>query len=300
MKGKNWLYVFLAFIVFLVVADQLSTDEFAGHLDFSSLFWVFWSLLAVVVIYVIYQQTSDSEGWEVGTRQVVYMAIGAALYGIFNWLFNGTTIALPSISLVAYRPSVAILIFFGYAFGPVVGFFTGAVGNILGDFLSGWGVFPTWDIGNGLMGFVAGLPMIYASRAGISKKNLAYTAGILVVAAAVLVLMNANIEFDQNWRGITDFSLFGWVFLVGGVIGLGMRYVMKGDDTTSMNVWGILAIVIGMAYAAIGDIWISGYTFVTTMVGQFAPAASSNIIFAVILAPILWSAYNSVQSRAGR
>ena len=46
--------------------------------------------------------------------------------------------------------------FFGVAFGPLVGFFSGFVGNILGDFLSGWGFFWNWSLGNGLMGFVPG------------------------------------------------------------------------------------------------------------------------------------------------
>jgi uncharacterized membrane protein len=92
----------------------------------------------------------ENKAWEVGTRQVVYMAIGAALYGVLTWWANAA--ALPSVSQVALRPSVCIPIFFGYVFGPVVGFFTGAVGNILGDFLTGWGVYPAWDVGNGFMG----------------------------------------------------------------------------------------------------------------------------------------------------
>jgi len=71
--------------------------------------------------------------WEVGTRQVVYMAIGAALYAILSYLFNGTVFVVPSVSQVALRPAIAIPMFFGYAFGPVVGFFTGAVGNMFGE-----------------------------------------------------------------------------------------------------------------------------------------------------------------------
>ncbi len=78
--------------------------------------------------------------WEVGTREVVYMAIGAALYAIFSYLFNGTVFVVPSVSQVALRPAIAIPMFFGYAFGPVVGFFTGAVGNMFGDALTGFGL----------------------------------------------------------------------------------------------------------------------------------------------------------------
>ena len=52
------------------------------------------------------------------------------------------------------------------AFGPVVGLFTGLVGNMIGDQLSGWGLLTSWNwsIANGLVGLLAGLtPMFLAS-----------------------------------------------------------------------------------------------------------------------------------------
>ena len=104
----------------------------------------------------------DKDLWKFGTREVVYVAIGAALYGVLSWATN--VIQLPSVSLVALRPAIVIPIFFGVVFGPAVGFFSGFVGNILGDALTGWGVFPIWDIGNGLIGLVAGLSVAFASR----------------------------------------------------------------------------------------------------------------------------------------
>src|SRR5207249_3400929 len=65
---------------------------------------------------------------------------------------------------VSLRPAIVIPIFFGVVFGPAVGFFSGFVGNILGDAITGWGVFPIWDIGNGLIGLVAGLSVAFANR----------------------------------------------------------------------------------------------------------------------------------------
>ena len=53
----------------------------------------------------------------------------------------------PRVSQVSLRPAIAIPMFFGYAFGPVVGFFTGAVGNMFGDALTGFGLSPQWSIG---------------------------------------------------------------------------------------------------------------------------------------------------------
>ena len=72
--------------------------------------------------------------WDVNSRTIVYAAIGAALYGILLV----AQIPIPG-STVSVRPAFALVPFFGYAFGPVVGFFTGLVGNAIGDQISGWG-----------------------------------------------------------------------------------------------------------------------------------------------------------------
>ena len=82
--------------------------------------------------------------WKFGTKEVVYAAIGAALYGVLSWASNA--LALPAAGNISLRPAVAIPMFFGVAFGPVVGFLAGAIGNVLGDFMSGWGF---WALGFG-------------------------------------------------------------------------------------------------------------------------------------------------------
>ena len=96
--------------------------------------------------------------WEFGTRQVVYGAIGAALYGVFSWATN--IFPLPAAGNVTFRPAVAVLIFFSVAYGPWVGLLAGFIGNTLGDALTGWGFYWNWSLGNGLMGLVAGLVMV--------------------------------------------------------------------------------------------------------------------------------------------
>ncbi len=95
--------------------------------------------------------------WEFKTHEVVYGAIGAALYGVFSWVTN--IIPLPAAGNITFRPAVAVLIFFGIAYGPWVGLIAGLVGNILGDAITGWGFWWHWDIGNGLMGMIPGLVM---------------------------------------------------------------------------------------------------------------------------------------------
>lgn len=57
----------------------------------------------------------NNSTWEFGTRQVVYGAIGAALYGILSWITN--IFPLPAAGNITFRPAVAVLIFFGVAYG---------------------------------------------------------------------------------------------------------------------------------------------------------------------------------------
>ena len=54
--------------------------------------------------------------WQVTSRTIVYAAIGAALYGILLV----AQIPIPG-STVSVRPAFALVPFFGYAFGPIVG-----------------------------------------------------------------------------------------------------------------------------------------------------------------------------------
>ena len=70
---------------------------------------------------------NNNSTWEFGTRQVVYGAIGAALYGALSWATN--FFPLPAAGNITFRPAVAVLIFFGVAYGPWVGFLAGLIGN---------------------------------------------------------------------------------------------------------------------------------------------------------------------------
>ena len=176
--------------------------------------------------------------WTFGTREVVYSAIGAALYGVLSWLTN--FIQLPAAGNIALRPAVAIPMFFGVAFGPIVGFIAGAIGNVIGDFLMGWGFYWAWDLGNGIMGLLPGLLAYglpdFKSQASIIKAEIGVVAGALV----------------------------------------------------------------GMLVPSLLEIFISGITLSTAIVGYWFPAALTNLINGLILVPILMVAYDAVAARSGR
>jgi uncharacterized membrane protein len=292
-KAVLWLIVLVAFVVLLALASMLTSgDKIQGLAPIGV------TAIGLIGVFAVYLVTAQSDAWEVGTRQVVYMAIGAALYGVLNYVFN--TIPMPSVSQVSLRPSICIPIFFGYAFGPVVGFFTGAVGNILGDFITGWGVYPAWDVGNGLIGMVPGLIMLFADK----RRSLNFLTGlvaVLIIIVAALVFINPQVP--GPWTGeIEDFSFWAWAFLIGGVVVIVGRFILERSsvDLAAINLWGTLGIIIGIGFAALADIWVNGYSFATAIIGEFAPAAGPNILNSMILTPILLAAYQAIQSRTGR
>src|SRR5438034_10882642 len=101
------------------------------------------------------EERSPAKIWGIGVRQIVYMALGAALYGGLSWVTN--IIQIPSAGNVSFRPAIVIPLFFGAVFGPWVGLVTGGLGNFLGAYISGYGIYWYWYVGKRLICSLAGL-----------------------------------------------------------------------------------------------------------------------------------------------
>ncbi len=296
--------VFFLLIVWIggMINPDLQLDE-TGVLRFA------FVGIGLLIVFIVYLLTRQSQIWEVGTREVVYMAIGAALYAVLSFLFNGTVFAVPSVSQVALRPAVAIPMFFGFAFGPSVGFFTGAVGNMFGDALTGFGLSPQWSVGNGLIGMVAGMTLLFKDRQkGIN--TVLVVSFILALLATLVFFLNRNVPnmmfFDPE-AGIFGDATISWFAGLSAIVGfllvVGIRFTAvfnKNPEVTAAVAWSLLGNFIGIGFAAISDIWINGYPPAVAIVGEFLPAAGPNSIFAAILVPLLVVAYSSVQRQTGR
>ncbi|HHX09097.1 MAG TPA: ECF transporter S component [Chloroflexi bacterium] len=176
--------------------------------------------------------------WAFGTNQVVYAAIGAALYAVLTWAFNIWQI--PGAGNVGIRPAIVIPMFFGIAFGPIVGFITGFVGNILADMLSGYGFWLWWDLGNGIIGLIPGLfsALIY--------------------------------KYNEQ------------------------KSIILGEISV------VLGSALGMGLASLSERWVSGADMNTVLVANFLPAFLTNIVWGLILLPLLMIAYAAIVSRSGR
>lgn len=279
--------------IVLILANLLATsgDE-ANKAEASD--WVLYLVGAAITI-AIYFFFASKPIWQVTTREVVYMAIGAALYGVLSWATN--IIQLPSVSLVSLRPAVVIPVFFGFVFGPVVGFFTGAVGNIIGDALTGWGVYPVWDIGNGLMGMIPGLVLAFSDREKATRNVLYIVAGVLIVFTGLALAFPA---VEHPWAGQTVGQWWPFLVVLLVLVVAGYLLLRRRPNIGASIVWGALGVIVGMAFASIADIWVNGYSLATALLGEFVPAAAANLFMVVILMPILTAAWEAARAQSGR
>jgi energy-coupling factor transport system substrate-specific component len=116
------------------------------------------------------QSSHLAQLWEINVSRIVYAALGAALYGGLSYVTN--VLQLPGAGNVSLRPAIVIPLLFAVLFGPLVGLFAGGVGNILGDAISGYGIFWNWDLGNALIGFIAGLAILYTFSRYTRRRNI--------------------------------------------------------------------------------------------------------------------------------
>jgi len=294
--------VIFAVIMFAFGSRTQSLGPFNFSVDQATLVLRFvFVIIGLLIAFAVYYATRENAAWEVGTREVVWMAIGAALYAVFSWLFNGTVFVVPSLSQVSLRPAIAIPMFFGFAFGPVVGFFSGAVGNIFGDALTGFGLSPQWSIGNGLIGFVAGMALLFKDKKK-SMDTVLWVSGVLALLTVVLFFFNRNVQNGFYFAASEPVSIFaGLTIVIGFVLVLVVRFAFASNENIAAAVtWGMLGNIVGILFASLSDIFINGFSLPAAVVGEFLPAAGPNLIFAAILVPLLVGAYAAVQRQSGR
>jgi uncharacterized membrane protein len=292
-RAITWLAVLGVYVILLVLANELTDGE-----RFYGLAPITVIALAMLGLYALQRATADSDAWEMGTREIAFMTLGAALYVVLSYVFNDRLDL--SVGPVALQPMVCIPVLFGYAFGPVVGFFTGAVGTLLGDFVTGWGVFPAWTIGHGLTGLIPGWVTILAR----DRRNLPVLTTLVVVVigiAAAVVFIHP--EVPEPWTGeVHSYRFWGWVLIIGGAVMLANRFLLEQASVAlaAVNLWGALGIMVGSAFASLAHIWIHEYTLGTAIIGEFAPSAATDLLNLMIFTPLVLAVYHALRRRAVR
>ena len=176
--------------------------------------------------------TKSKSLWKFGTREVVFAAIGAALYGVFAWATN--MLQIPAAANVSIRPGVVIPMFFGIAFGPIVGFITGFLGNFLSDLISGYGIWLWWDLGNGLMGLIPGL---------VANQMTTYRAVKDIILAEVMALV--GIVVGMGVASISEMWMSGMAFMAAMIANFVPAFISNAINGL------ILLPIVMVAYAAI-------------------------------------------------
>jgi energy-coupling factor transport system substrate-specific component len=163
--------------------------------------------------------------WGISTREIVFMAIGAALYGVLGWVTAALRIPGPFNSQL--RPGVVIPMFFGAIFGPWVGFFTGFVGNIIIDLLSGYGFSWNWSLGNGLLGLISGFAFILARGEQLPSLPKVLTWSLIGVLLAFLFSSVTDIWVYQTEPAAVPLQYFQVIIpnIIAGAVLLPVLYI---------------------------------------------------------------------------
>ena len=117
-------------------------------------------------------------------RRLVAVLVGATFYAGLN--LAAEHVSVPGLQVV--RPGIVVPVICGVLLGPVVGFFVGFLGSMASDLLTA-GFYWNWELGNGLIGLVAGLVPLLAVRL---RRQWA-TAAVAVVVGAVAIVMGAGL-----------------------------------------------------------------------------------------------------------
>lgn len=288
-----WLAVLITFSVLLILGNRLTDGEsFYGAPSAVVI------ALALLGLYGVRRATAGSGAWRVSTRGIVGLGIGTALYVLLAYVFNA--VLNVSVGELTVQPQVCLPILLGYAFGPVPGFFSGAVGSLLGDFVTGWGVFPVSHIAAGLSGLIPGLLTALAVREeGISRVSTVVITTIAVTASIIFIRPRA----PEPWTGeVQSFRFWAWMLLLGGAVMIANTVLLEEVSLhlAALNLYGTLGILAGHAFASLAHIWIFEYTLGTAVIAEFAPSVATDMLNLIIFAPIILATYNSLRRRRDR
>jgi uncharacterized membrane protein len=279
----------VVFALLLFLANQFTEGE-----RFYGLTMTVVIAAALIGLLGVYRATAGSGVWRIRTRHIGIMAAGAAAHATLIYLFNGL---IPiSIGPFSLQPQICVPIILGYAFSPIVGFFTGAVGSLMGDFVTGWGVFPAWHIGSGLTGLVPGLVALVSYE----RQNLRYLSTlvvILMVVTAGVVLVHPRAP--EPWTGeVRNFSFWGWTLFVVSLVMIANSFLLERVSLAlaGVNLWGTLGLIVGNAFASLAHIWTNEYVLATAVIGEFAPSAGEDAVNLMIFTPLLLAAYNVIRA----
>jgi len=278
----------LTFVAYFIapLAKPIADSGLDNSTQAIGLHFLFFIIGIALILALIYA-TRDDEAWEVDTQKPIFMVVGAVIVGVLMWLTNGLTFNIPTLSQVGFQPALVVAVMFGFLYGPVVGFMTGAGGYLLGSLFIGL-VAPHWVVGYGIVGLFAGLPKLFEDERQ-SWDVAAIITGLGGLLAAGFFFANPGVTFSQPGASApVGLSLFmGLSVLVGCALAIAVRFAFPNRPQWSVAaVWGAAGVVVGLLLAAIVEIWVSKVDFMKAAISQFIPQAGPALIAIAILVPL--------------
>jgi HAMP domain-containing protein len=225
-----------------------------------------------------------------------FILIGCAwslVYGIMNGISN--TVLLPSAPIISLRPQIALPMVVGIIVHPIAGFLTGFAGNVIGDGISGFGLWKYWNwhLANGLMGLIPGL----IRYAGIGRISTVRDFGILetAVITASAVAVGVAVLLDHLFLHFMKFpeSLPSWIlpaFLTDAVNGFILvpalliatrRLVLTLETRTILLVTTLLVLaILSTASAITWSVW-NDLVSPEAMIENFYLAGIVSVLFII-------------------
>ena len=134
----------------------------------------YYLLSALVALEILIPFFMAFEGRKPQPRELVTVAVMAAL----------VTIARVAVPLPSFKPTFAVIMLSGIAFGPETGFIVGALGALGSDFFYGQGPFTPWQMmAYGMAGVLSGIGF---AEGWLPRKN--WVMGVFCFICTVLFI----------------------------------------------------------------------------------------------------------------
>ena len=135
------------------------------------------------------------------------------------------------------------------------------------------------------------------------KKNIWAFGTNQVVYAAIGAALYAVITWAFNvWQipGAGNVGIRPGIVIIPGIFSM---LIYKYNEKKSIlfgELSVLLGVALGMALASVSEIWVSGADMNTVLLANFLPSFLTNIVWGLILLPVLMIAYAAIVQRSGR
>ena len=273
-KQRTWFR--FALILFFMAWLLRVSPALTNLAPFTPTDWHFYLVSQLLLLAGYYPLAGyPTEQWT--RRRWVLVLAGLLLYAVVSWATN--IFRYPGITSITLRLGVVIPLLWGLKLGPAAGFVVGAGGNHLGDMLTGWGFFPMWNVGNGLMGLVAGL--VYLAPASPRLVRFLLAAEFVLLAVLGIVQWWGTAATIWVW-------VYGWLLLMAAVTWVNCERRPRGAKAVA---WGTAGVLAGMAVATTAEIWTVPLSFHDMITKNLVVVVGANLLFVQTLLPVLYRAW---------